>query len=321
MHVVAVLALDGVVPFELTIPGQVFGVANSRTPAPAYEVRLVAPGRQVTADPTLGGFVLRTDWDLPDLTAADTVIVPGHADFAAPQPESVLTALRAAAARGVRIASVCVGAFTLAATGLLDGRRATTHWQHADELAQRHPRIEVDPAVLFIDDGQFLTSAGVAAGLDLCLHLVRRDLGAAIAAETARGIVMPLQREGGQAQFIQHPIPAGDGNHLQPTLIWMESNLRHPLTLADIARNANLSVRTLTRHFQEQVGTTPLQWLLATRVRHARELLETTDLAIETIARQAGFATSTTLRHHFTHRLGTSPHQYRSAFRARERSS
>ncbi|GAB4584895.1 GlxA family transcriptional regulator [Nocardia sp. IFM 10818] len=321
MHVVAVLALEGVVPFELTIPGQVFGMANSCAPAPAYEVRLVAPGRQVTADLTLGGFVLRTDWDLPDLTAADTVIIPGHANFAAPQPEPVLTAVRAAAARGARTASVCVGAFTLAATGLLDGRRATTHWRHADELSRLHPGIEVDPAVLFIDDGQFLTSAGVAAGLDLCLHLVRRDLGAAVAAETSRGMVMPLQREGGQAQFIQHPIPGGDGNHLQPTLTWMESNLRRPLTLADIARHANLSVRTLTRHFQEQVGTTPLQWLLSTRVRYARELLETTDLAIETIAQQAGFATSTTLRHHFTHRLGTSPHQYRSAFRARERAS
>ncbi|WP_067547685.1 GlxA family transcriptional regulator [Nocardia crassostreae] len=316
MHVIAILALDAVVPFELTIPGQVFGTANTLTPAPAYEIRLVAPGRKILADPSLGGFTLRTEWDLPDLVAADTIVIPGHANFAAPQPEPVLAALRAPAARGTRIASVCVGAFTLAATGLLDGRRATTHWRHADELAQRYPSVEVDPAVLFIDDGQLLTSAGVAAGLDLCLHLVRRDLGAAVAAYTARGIVMPLQREGGQAQFIHHPVPGRPDNPLQHTLAWMEANLHRSLTLTDIARHASLSVRTLTRHFQDQVGTTPLQWLLSTRVRYAHELLETTDLPIETIARQAGFATSTTLRHHFTHRLGASPKQYRASFHA-----
>ncbi|MFE5284550.1 GlxA family transcriptional regulator [Nocardia sp. NPDC056611] len=317
MHVIAVLALDGVVPFELTIPGQVFGVANSLAAGASYEVRLVAPGGETATDPALGAFTLRTDWDVPDLAAADTIIVPGHANFAAPHPDPVLTELRAAAARGARIASVCVGAFTLAAAGLLDGRRATTHWRHAADLAARYPEVDVDPAVLFIDGGQLLTSAGVAAGLDLCLHLVRRDLGAAVAAETARGIVMPLQREGGQAQFIQHPAQDRTDNPLQRTLTWMEANLHRPLTLTDIARHAALSVRTLTRHFQDQVGTTPLQWLLSTRVRYARELLETTDLPVETIAQQAGFATSTTLRHHFTRRLGTSPQQYRNTFHAR----
>lgn len=212
---------------------------------------------------------------------------------------------------------MCVGAFTLAATGLLDGHRATTHWQYAAELARRHPRVDVDPAVLFVDHGSLITSAGVAAGLDLCLHLVRRDLGAGLAAATARRTVMPLQRDGGQAQYIERPADPADSGSLQPVLRWMESRLDRPLTLADIAGHANVSVRTLNRRFRAQVGTTPLSWLLRAWVHRAQQLLETTDLTVAHIADRTGFGSPVTLRHHFARHIGTSPHGYRAVFRQR----
>jgi transcriptional regulator GlxA family with amidase domain len=315
MEVVAVLALDGVVGFELTVPGQVFGTANMVLGSPHYELRTVAPGRTAVTDPALGGLRLHTDWDLDGLPEAGTVVVPGRADFLALPPAAVLDSLRAAAP-ATRLASVCVGAFTLAATGLLDGLRATTHWQYAAELARQYPQVEVDPTVLFVGTDMLLTSAGVAAGLDLCLHLVRRDLGAAVAADTARRLVMPPQRDGGQAQFIAHVDPAaGRPTPLQDTLAWMEANLHRPLTLSDIAEHTATSVRSLNRHFRAQVGATPLQWLLRLRVRRAQHLLETTDLPIERIARETGMGVPATLRHHFTRVAGTSPHAYRAAFR------
>ncbi|MFH8558546.1 GlxA family transcriptional regulator [Streptomyces celluloflavus] len=313
--VVAVLALDGVVPFELSIPGQVFGAANQATGAPHYRIRVCAPGRAVATAADYGAFRLRTPYGLDGLDGADVIVVPGHGGFLDTPPPRVIEALRQAAARGARLASVCIGAFTLAATGLLDGQRATTHWQYADELARRHPRIDVDPAVLFIDNGNLITSAGVAAGLDLCLHLVRDQLGADLAAATARRIVMPLQRDGGQAQFIEHPRPPAHATALQPVLHWMESCLDQPLTLKDIADHAAISVRGLNRHFRAQTGTTPLQWLLRARIHRARQLLETTDLPIEHIADRTGFGSAATLRHHFTRHTGTSPHAYRTAFR------
>ncbi|WP_051580923.1 GlxA family transcriptional regulator [Pseudonocardia acaciae] len=314
MTTIAVLALDGVVGFELTVPGMVFGTANAVTGSPRYEVRVVAPGGGVSTDARLDGFRIHTPWGLDALAGADTVIVPGHAGFLAEPPGAVLDALREAAGRGARIASVCIGAFTLAATGLLDGHRATTHWQHAEELARRHPRIDVDASVLFIDNGSLLTSAGVAAGLDLCLHLLRGDVGSTLAAATARRIVMPPQRDGGQAQFIEHPDPDGQDTPLRHILEWMESNLSRPLTLHDIARHTRTSVRGLNRHFRAQIGTTPLQWLLRARTNRAQELLETTTLSIDRIAEETGFNTANTLRYHFTRRTGTSPHAYRTAF-------
>ncbi|MEV5510628.1 GlxA family transcriptional regulator [Streptomyces orinoci] len=315
---VAVLALDGVVPFDLSVPGQVFGTANQAAGRPRYEILVCAPGRSVTTSPEYGAFRMRAPHGLDGLERAGTVVIPGHSGFLDPPSPAVLAALRRAAARGARLASVCVGAFTLAATGLLDGHRATTHWQYAGELARRHPDIEVDPAVLFIDHGALITSAGVAAGLDLCLHLVRRDLGADLAAATARRTVMPLQRDGGQAQYIEHPRPPAHPTALQPVLQWLERHLHRPLTLTEIAGQAGLSVRSLNRHFRAQTGTTPLQWLLRARIQRAQQLLETTELSVEQIADRAGFGSTAALRQHFTRHTGTSPHSYRTTFRRRE---
>ncbi|KES03787.1 AraC family transcriptional regulator [Streptomyces toyocaensis] len=318
MSVIAILALDGVLPFELSIPGQVFGTANEVAATRHYQLRVCAPNPTVTTSPEHGAFQIQVPYRLDALTEADTVIVPAHAGFLDPPPNLVVTALRDAAARGARMASMCVGAFTLAATGLLDGHKATTHWQYADELTRRHPRVAVDSGVLFVDNGDLITSAGVAAALDLCLHLVHRDLGADCAAATARRTVMPLQRDGGQAQFIEPSQTAATGTTLlSPTLHWMAGNLHRPLTLADIAGHAAMSVRSLNRHFRAQTGTTPQQWLLRARVRRAQQLLETTDLPVERIADASGFGSAVTLRHHFARVAGTSPHAYRTAFQAR----
>ncbi|WP_106402559.1 GlxA family transcriptional regulator [Actinocorallia populi] len=309
MHVVAVLALDGTVGFDLTIPCQVFSIA------PGYELRVCAE-RNTTA--TAAGrelFRISSRFGLADARDADTVIVPGADPDRPPRPR-VLRLLREAAAGGARIASICTGAFTLAAAGLLDGRRATTHWMLAGRLAEARPEVEVDPSVLFVDGGRILTSAGVAAGLDLCLHMVRDDHGAAVAAETARMIVMPPQRAGGQAQFIEHREPVGDASGLGPVLQWMQDNLGTPMTVADIAAAANMSTRSLARRFRAQTGTTPSRWLLDRRLQRARELLETTGLPVERIARMTGFGSVETLRHHFARHVGTTPGSYRAAFRS-----
>lgn len=223
--------------------------------------------------------------------------------------------LRTAADRGTRIASLCVGAFTLADTGLLDGLRATTHWAAASELARRHPAIDVDAAVLYVDNGHVLTSAGAAAALDLCLYMVRQDYGSAVAADTARLSVMPLERAGGQAQFIVHEPPVPSGTTLRPLLNWMEENLGEQLDITTIAAKATMSTRTLNRRFQEQIGTTPLQWLHHARLRQAQFLLETTDHSIERVAGQVGFNAVTTFRERFRDLVGTSPQRYRTQFR------
>ncbi|MFI6522699.1 GlxA family transcriptional regulator [Spirillospora sp. NPDC050679] len=317
MHVVAVLALDEVVAFDLSVPCQVFGATTDAAGRPLYETRVCVPPGGARSAASYGRMRIDSPWGPDALAGADTIVVPGHDGVRDDPSDEVLDALRAAAGRGARIASICVGAFILAATGLLDGRRATTHWHYARELAERYPRVEVDPAVLFVDEGLLLTSAGVAAGIDLCLHLVRRDHGSATAARTARRIVMPLQRDGGQAQFIRHEDPCDAGVALQPTLAWLEANLHRPLTLDDIARQAAVSVRTLTRRFREQVGASPLQWLLAARVHRAQQLLEDTDLPVERVAAEAGFGSPVTLRAHFARRVGASPQSYRAAFRSR----
>lgn len=320
MHVIAVLALDGVVAFDLTIPCQVFASARHPDATPAYEVR-------VCSEPTAGTtaceqqlFQISSRYDLNDAREADTVIVPGTDPDQQPNPRTVRL-LRDAAARGARVASICTGAFTLAAAGLLTGRRATTHWQLASQLADTFPDVKVDSSVLFVDDGQILTSAGVAAGLDLCLHMVRRDHGAATAADTARAIVMAPQRAGGQAQFIDHREPIGDAVDLGPTLQWMRDNLATPLTISDIAAHAAMSQRSLSRRFRAQTGTTPQRWLLDQRLQRARELLETADLPVDRIAQCAGFGSIETLRHHFARHLGTTPSFYRAAFQGRKNRS
>ncbi|MEU9176005.1 helix-turn-helix domain-containing protein [Streptomyces sp. NPDC048550] len=311
MHTVAVLALDGVIPFDLSTPVEVFGRTRLPDGRPAYRVRVCAPAGEVDA----GAFALRAPWSLEALAEADTIVLPGIADLDSPVPPEVLDALRSAAARGTRIASICVGAFVLAATGLLDGLRATTHWVAAPLLAARYPQIEVDADVLYIDNGQFLTSAGAAAGLDLCLHLIRRDHGSAVAADAARLAVMPLEREGGQAQFIVHAQPpTPQGSTLEPLLRWMEDTAHHELTLDEIAAEAGMSVRTLNRRFREQTGTSPLQWLHRARIRQAQYLLETTGHPVERIASQVGFGSPTAFRDRFRRITGTSPHAYRRAF-------
>lgn len=304
MHLVAVIALENVVPFDLATPYEVF----SR--APGYEVRICGEAREVDA----GGFVMRTRFGLKALEHADTIIVPGIGDISKPVSSKVIKALRAAALRGTRIASICSGAFVLAATGLLDGKRATTHWLAAAELARRFPSVKVDPDVLYVDTGQLLTSAGAAAGLDLCLHLVRRDFGATVAMQTARLSVMPLERDGGQSQFIVHAAPV-EASSLDPLLHWLEKNLARALPLEDIAHHAGLSVRTLTRRFSEQLGTTPLQWLLKARVRRAQHLLESTSQSIEVVAEHSGFSSASALREHFHRVVNASPQRYRSSFR------
>lgn len=311
MHTVAVLALDQVIPFDLSTPLEVFTRTRLPDGRPGYQVRVCAERPETDA----GAFTLRAPWGLDGLRGADTIIVPGTADPATPLPPAVRDALRASAADGTRIASICSGTFPLAATGLLDGLRATTHWIAADRLAAAHPDIEVDPDVLYVDNGRLLTSAGAAAGLDLCLHMIRRDYGSAVAADAARLSVMPLEREGGQAQFIvQNHAPTPQGSTLEPLLIWMQDNLGSELTLAGIAAHAGTSTRTLIRRFREQTGTTPLQWLHRARIRQAQHLLETTGHSVERIGAQVGFGSPTAFRDRFKRSTGVSPSTYRRTF-------
>jgi transcriptional regulator GlxA family with amidase domain len=315
MHTVAVLALDKVLPFDLSTPVEVFGRTCLPDGHAAYRVLVCAAAEDEDVD--AGTFRLRARYGLDALAEADTVILPGVADPGAKVPAEVLDALRAAAKGGARIASICVGAFILAATGLLDGLRATTHWRATAELADRYPAIKVDPDVLYVDNGQLLTSAGAAAGMDLCLHMIRQDHGSAVAADAARVAVMPLERDGGQAQFIVHTPPAPDGASLEPLLRWMEENAHHELTLADIARHGAMSTRTLNRRFREQTGTTPLQWLNRTRLHRAQYLLETTRHPVEIIAGQVGFGSANTFRDRFKRLVGTSPHATAAPSKAR----
>jgi transcriptional regulator GlxA family with amidase domain len=310
--VVAVLALDGVIAFDLATPLEVFARTRPANGEPAYDVRVCGVSPEVDA----GAFRLRAPYGLDELARADTIILPGCVDPAAAVPDDVVRCLRAAAARGARIASICAGAFILAATGLLDGHRATTHWAAADLLASMYPEVKVDPDVLYVDNGRILTSAGAAAGLDLCLHLIRRDHGSAVAADAARLSVMPLERDGGQAQFIVHerpPVP--HGSTMEPLLAWLEEQAGRDLSLDEIAAHAGLSTRTLNRRFREQTGSTPLQWLHRARIRRAQHLLETTAHAVDRIGDQVGFGSPTAFRDRFKRIVGTSPQQYRRSFR------
>ena len=308
-HVVAVLALHGVVAFDLTIACEAFARVRLPGGQRAYQVRVCGEAPVIKA----GLFDLRVPFDLGRTRDADTLIVPGIENVMMPVDDVVLDVVRAAAKRGARVASICSGAFVLAAAGLLDGRRATTHWRAATELALRYPAIDVDPNVLYVDNGNILTSAGAAAGLDLCLHMIRLDHGSAIAAEAARRAVVPLERDGGQAQYIVHEPPTSSSS-LAPVLQWMANHLNADLSLEKIARRAAMSTRTLSRRFREQVGTTPLQWLLTQRIRRAQQLLETSDLSVERIATKVGFDSATNLRERFARVVGTSPTAYRRAF-------
>ncbi|GAB2865756.1 helix-turn-helix domain-containing protein [Actinocorallia aurea] len=312
MSTVALAVTDGMLHFELSLAHEVFGFAPDGVRGPWYDVALCGPGPV-----RFGRFRLDPDHGLDHLALADTVIVPGWADIDVDPPAELLAAVRAAREAGARVASLCTGAFVLAAAGLLDGRRATTHWAHTRELALRHPKVRVDPDVLYVDEGGVLTSAGKAAAMDLCLHLVRLDRGSATANTVARRLVVPPHREGGQAQFVQAPVPASPDHPLAALLPWALARLDRPLTVADLAREARMSPRTLTRQFKAATGTTPLQWLLIQRIRRAREILETTDTAIDAVAATTGMGTATTLRRHFHRTVGVPPDTYRRTFRAR----
>jgi transcriptional regulator GlxA family with amidase domain len=311
MHRITVLALDGVVAFDLATPLEVFTRVRLADGSRPYDVRVCAPAPEVDAGP----FTVKAAHGLEALDDADTIMLPGCHEVAHGVPEEVVARLRTAARRGTRLASICSGAFVLAATGLLDGKRATTHWAAADLLRAMYPEVEVDPDVLYVDNGQLLTSAGAAAGLDLCLHIIRRDHGSAVAADAARLSVMPLEREGGQAQFIapeQPPVPRG--SEFEPLLAWLQESSERDLTLAEIAARAGMSTRTLNRRFREQTGTTPLQWLHRARIRRAQHLLETTTHPVDRIGDRVGFGSPTAFRDRFRRVVGTSPHDYRKTF-------
>ncbi|MEU4424347.1 helix-turn-helix domain-containing protein [Actinoplanes sp. NPDC024001] len=314
-HRIVLLALDAVVPFDLGVPPQVFGAARDADRNRLYDLRVCGPGPIRTE----AGFTVVPDHGLEALATADTVLVPGiHAG--GPVTDGTLTpevgaALRAAAARGARIVSICTGASVLAAAGLLDGRPAATHWAWARRIGGLYPQVRWDFDVLFVDDGDVLTSAGVGAGVDLCLHIIRADHGADVANRAARRCVVPPWRDGGQAQYIERPVPAADGAGTEPTRAWVLRRLAEPVTLEEMAGHARMSVRTFTRRFRDETGLSPRQWLLRQRVEHARILLESTDLAVEAVARRAGLGSATALRQHLHATIGVAPSAYRRTFR------
>jgi transcriptional regulator GlxA family with amidase domain len=309
MTAVALAVTDGTPLFELAAACEVFGVDRGLADG-WYDFRVCGPDGAAVGGWLTAGIRLGLD----ALSGADTVIVPSCRDVDGPPPPALVDAVRAAAAAGARVASLCTGAFVLAEAGLLDGRRATTHWAHAALLRERYPAIRVDPDVLYVDEGDVLTSAGKAAGMDLCLHLVRRDHGTAVANALARTLVVPPHRPGGQAQFIPAAVAHGRDHVLAALLPWALTRIGQPLSVRELAREAGMSARNLARHFHAVTGMSPLRWLLTERVRRAQELLETSDLSVEQIASRTGMGTATTLRRHFSQHLGVPPETYRRTF-------
>jgi AraC family transcriptional activator FtrA len=311
---VAILAYDDLAMYEFACAVEVFGSTSAKAGARLYDVLVCGEQRSVT---TRSGLTIAVPYRLSQLYRADTVIVtPTDGPVAA--PENVLRALRRAHARGARIVSLCTGAFSLAAAGLLDGRRATTHWAECDDLAARFPSVTVDPGVLYVDDGDIMTSAGSAASMDLCLHIVRQDYGADIVTELARDLVVPPYRDGGQAQYIDRPQPDVEQASLfGDTLTWAQEHLAEPISVQQLADRAAMSRRTFARHFAAGTGTTPYQWLLGQRLQLAQQLLETTELPIDLVAANSGFDDVSNLRKHFRRLLRTNPQAYRRTFQAR----
>jgi len=309
---VVALVYDGLCNFEFACAGEVFGLPRPELEPHGYRFETCA----IERGPLRAAYGMRVvaDGGLELLEDAGTVIVPGWKGIDAPVPTRLIDALQRAHANGARLVSICSGSFVLAATGLLDGKRATTHWRYADALQRRYPRIHVDPAVLYVDEGQVLTSAGSAAGLDLCLHLVRRDFGAEIANAVARRLVVPPHREGGQAQFVERPMATRERNTLSSVIDSMHQHLAGNLPIAQLARQASMSERTFLRRFKEATGTTPADWLTTARLDLARHLLESTSLSMDSVAEQSGLGTAMTLRHHFRRKLGTSPSAYKERF-------
>jgi transcriptional regulator GlxA family with amidase domain len=314
-HRVAVLVLDGVVAFDLGVPGQVLNAARIDDDHRFYSVRVCGAG-QVRSG---AGFTVIPDHDLSLLKRADTVIVPGVDSGPTVTdgtvPAEIATGLRAAHARGARIVSVCTGASVLAAAGLLDGRPAASHWNWSARLQALYPQVKWDFDVLFVDDGDVLTSAGVGAGVDLCLHIVRTDHGSAAANRAARRCVLPAWRDGGQAQYIERPVPPAAGTGTEGTRTWALGRLAEPVSLEEMAAHARMSVRTFTRRFRDETGLSPARWLLQQRLAHARLLLESTDLAVDAVARRSGLGSATSLRQHLHAAIGVAPSAYRRTFR------
>ena len=309
-HRVVALALEPLVALDLAAPAHVFGHWGGER----YSFRVAGVDGSPVA--TSSGFGIDVEAGLGALRRADTVVVPGYDGASRPPPEPVLQELRRAARRDARVMSICTGAFALAHAGLLDGRRATTHWDSAAIFAELFPAVRLDPNVLYVDEGRLLTSAGVAAGLDLCLHVVRRDHGARVAGQIARQTVVAPHREGGQAQFIERALQPATGGvlRLEPTRVWALERLDQALTLADLARHACVSERTFARRFRDETGTSPHQWLLSQRVLRARQLLEEGGAGVDEIARTCGFTDAAALRYHFRRALATTPSAYRRSF-------
>jgi transcriptional regulator GlxA family with amidase domain len=316
VHRVAVLLLPPVIGFDAAIPAQLFGSARDDAGRSLYELTMV--GLTTDPVPTVTGYAMVPAAGVKALADADTVIVPGTR-YPSARYEGVLSdELRAAFALvrpGARRVSICTGAFALAAAGWLDGRPATTHWGSCAALRELYPKVEVDENVLFVDDGDVLTSAGLAAGIDLCLHLIRRDHGTMVANQVARYCVVPPWRDGGQAQFIERPVPSVDGQSTAPARDWALRHLDRPVDVARMASEARMSVRTFNRRFRDETGRSPGAWLIDQRVQHARHLLEATDLAVDEVARRAGLGTGASLRQHLRAAVGLSPLAYRRTFR------
>ncbi|MGO4723867.1 MULTISPECIES: transcriptional regulator FtrA [unclassified Inquilinus] len=308
---VAVLAYDGLCTFEFGVAVEVFGLPR---PEFAEWYRFTVCAVETGPLRAIGGVQVTAAAGLEALEEAGTIVVPGWRDIREIPPEPLLAALRRARDRGARLVSICSGVFVLAAAGALAGRRVTTHWRYAEALAARYPDISVVPDVLYVDEGQVLTSAGSAAGLDLCLHIVRRDWGARIANQVARRLVVPPHREGGQAQFVDRPVQVEDRPRLAALFDWIRRNLAEDLPLDRLADQAGMSLRTFLRRFRDATGMTPAEWLVGERLALARDLLETTELPVERIATECGFGSADTLRHHFRRRLATSPARYRAGF-------
>ena len=309
---VAALVYDGLCTFEFGIVVEAFALPRPELNVPWYRFSVCSvDGRRVRA---LGGVTIQAQSGLAALNRADTIVIPGWRDVNEDPPRPLVSALQRAHQRGARVVSVCSGAFVLAAAGLLDGRRATTHWRYADRLAARYPRITVEPDVLYIDEGRVLTSAGSAAGIDLCLHIIRTDYGADVANRVARRLVVPPHREGGQAQYISMPMRQGSAQGLSSLLDWLLANLHKELSVDTLARQARMSPRSLARQFRAQVGATPHRWITHQRLLAAQHLLETTDASMDRVSEGVGMQTAATLRHHFKARFGVSPASYRKRF-------
>ncbi|OUD03738.1 helix-turn-helix domain-containing protein [Streptomyces swartbergensis] len=314
---VAVILLDGVNPFELGVVCEVFGTDRSDDGLPVYDFAVASA--EGPALRTNTGFALQIEHGLERLETADLIAVPaGHRYESRAFPPELLDALRRGVDRGARVLSVCSGVFVLAAAGLLDDRRCATHWRHAEDLARQYPRITVEPDVLYVDEDPVITSAGTAAGIDACLHLVRKEQGSEVANKIARRMVVPPHRDGGQAQYIERPLPHSEADTIGEVLAWMERHLDEEVTVEQLAARAHMSPRTFARRFQQETGTTPYRWILRQRVLLAQRLLEATDETMDAIAGRTGFGNAAALRHHFVRSVGTTPNAYRRTFRGPE---